>query len=359
MTVIARYLGRLLVLQIAIVLVVLCSLALAFDLLEEADQVLNATGGDAFAVVKYALLRLPEITAMMLPISTLIGAMVAFGLLMRHRELVPIWNSGVSVFDLIKAVAPVGLVLCALQFGLIDRVVPVTVRSLYDWGIADFRNERADVGQTTSATWMASGGDIVRLPVVAGDKTPARFEDVLIVRRDARGLVSETLRAEAAEPRKDGFRLLSVTRTVVDPPATEWLPEYIWHGRVDVDDLALVSRTMRELTIDEIAALIAREGYGQTPTTLYRTWFQYRLASSLAAMGMLFLVVALSQRYQRTGGFTRLMLMGAICGFSFFVFDGVALALGEAGLVPPVASAWSPPLALAALVWWLVLRREG
>jgi lipopolysaccharide export LptBFGC system permease protein LptF len=74
---------------------------------------------------------------------------------------------------------------------------------------------------------------------------------------------------------------------------------------------------------------------------------------------MICLVVALAQRFRRTGDFTRLMLMGMTIGFGFFILDGATLAMGEAALLPPWFAAWSAKLALVLLIFAIVLQREG
>jgi lipopolysaccharide export LptBFGC system permease protein LptF len=74
---------------------------------------------------------------------------------------------------------------------------------------------------------------------------------------------------------------------------------------------------------------------------------------------MIMLVVSLAQRFRRTGTFARLMIYSVAIGFGFFMFAGTSLAMGEAGFVPPWISAWSPNLALAALIGSFVVRDEG
>ena len=45
-------------------------------------------------------------------------------------------------------------------------------------------------------------------------------------------------------------------------------------------------------------------------------------------------------------------------GFTYFVADGLAVAMGEAGKLPPVIAAWSPGLIFAALGGFVVLQVE-
>jgi lipopolysaccharide export LptBFGC system permease protein LptF len=131
-----------------------------------------------------------------------------------------------------------------------------------------------------------------------------------------------------------------------------------WPGRIDVELLPLIFAESRDLTVQQMHRLIRNQGYGQRPTYLFRTWMQQRLSLMVTPFLMICLVASLAQRFSRTGGFARLFLLGGAIGFGFSIFDGTALAMGEAGLVTPWLAAWLPKLALACAIGAFTLRFE-
>ncbi len=123
--------------------------------------------------------------------------------------------------------------------------------------------------------------------------------------------------------------------------------------------LPLIANEMRELGSGQLAHLIAHEGYGQRPTHLFRTWLHARIASAFVPGLMIFLVVALAQRFRRFGAFGPLLLFSVGVGFAFFVLDGICLTMGEVGFLPSWFAAWSPKLALASLIGSIIAYVEG
>ena len=73
MSILSRYISRRITFHFVILLVGMTALSLAFELMEESDQVLHATGGETSGLLRYSLLRLPDIVSQMLPIAALLG----------------------------------------------------------------------------------------------------------------------------------------------------------------------------------------------------------------------------------------------------------------------------------------------
>ena len=73
---------------------------------------------------------------------------------------------------------------------------------------------------------------------------------------------------------------------------------------------------------------------------------------------MIFLVVALSQRFQRTGRTEFLFLAGLALGFAFFISNGIGLAMGEVGLLPPFIAGWAATAGFAAIAGAIAFSRE-
>lgn len=279
MRVLRRYMSRKVVLHGGLVLLSLVTLSLTFEIMERADNVLAMSGGDARAVLLYAALRLPDFVARQLPMSVLIGALITFGLLRRYDELIAMWGSGVSALGMIMALVPVGVVIGLVQFGLDDLAVPRAQAQLRDLGLGEI-GRSSDVQVETSATWLRSGADVIRIPKDVAKQ--GQLRDISIFRRDDNGLLIERLDAESARPVGDGWLLHNVSRETIDPPARGAMSELVWAGHIDIDELPLLSSDQRDLSLPQLEFLIANEGFGQRPADLYRTWLYDRMATALA-----------------------------------------------------------------------------
>ncbi len=356
MTVISRYISYRFLRNFTLLLLGMAAFSLTFELMEEADNILSRVDGDLTALLRYSALRLPDILSQMVPIAALLGTLFTLSILMHHREIVAVWGGGVSIAGVMRGLLPVGLILVVAQFALNDRAVPETLAQLHAWGVGNI--ERGGYANGLGPTfWLRSGNDIIALPADAAREQ--RLVDLRIFRRDQDGMLIEQI--DAASARRDGevWTLSDVTLQTVNPPAITRVPTLGWDGRIDIENMDALSRDLKELRIHQIWALIQNEGFGQRPTNLYRTWLNYRIASAISPLMMVLLVVALAQRFHRTGAFVRLMALTVAIGFGFFIFENASLAMGEAGFLPPWIAAWSPMIALACLIGAFVARAEG
>jgi Predicted permeases len=356
MITLARYLSRKLTTHTLLVLFALVALSLTFELMERADNVLALSGDNPTAVLAYAALRTPDFVARQLPMAVLVGALITFGMLRRYDELIAMWGSGVSALGMMKALIPISILIGALQFGLDNAAVPWVEAVLRDRGLGEV-GRKGLIEKEMSATWLRSSQDVIRIPKEVAQQGELR--DVSIFRRDATGTLVERLDAKSATPAPDGWQLANVTARTVEPAQITTYASLLWKGHIDIGQLPLLASEQRDLSLAEISFLIDNEGFGQRPTDLFRTWWQHRIAATLAPLLVVCLVISLAQRFHRSGDFSYLMFMGLGFGFVFFVLDGISLALGEAALLPPTVSAWAAEFILVCLIAAFTIQAEG
>lgn len=355
--ILTRYIGRKLAANVVIVLVIITTLSLTFEVMEEGDNIAARSSNALPAITRYVLLRLPEVASELLPFAALIGAVIGIGLLLRHSEIVAIWNSGVSALGIMRAVLPIGLLLVALQVTLDDQLVPGTRAALEDWGVGRAAEREGMLKSSSTSVWLLTDGEIVHIPATAA--TEAHFQNLEIFSRDDAGLLTDYI--HAADARRDGSKWLlsNVTHRTVTPPSIETIPYMDWQPPMAVEQIPLITKLLKDLRLDQLWQLFVHSGYGQRSPELYQTWFYYRIASALSPLLLILLVVSLAQRFKRTGTFLRLMISSISIGFAFMVFEGTSLSIGEAGLLQPLIAAWGPNVLLASVIGALVFGRSG
>lgn len=351
-----RYLTVRFVAYLGFALAALSALALTLDLMEEADRVLGSAYGGIPGLLWYSVLRLPDIVGQMLPVATLLGVVMMLGRLLRHSELVAMWGSGLSPLQIMGRLLPLAALLAVLTFVNADVAVPETRAVLRAWDVGEARKTGilADDGRMA---WMISGNDVVRTPKQSS--AFGELDEIAIFRREADGRLIERIDAARALPDRDGWLLKDVRRIDVATGAATFAENLFWDGRIDVAALPLIASEIRDLRSGQLLQLIRNHGYGQRPGYRYATWLQARIAATVVPALMIFLAVALAQRFRRTGGFSTLLLGATAIGFTFLAFDGVTLAMGEAGLAPSWFAAWAAKAALLGLIGTLVVSREG
>jgi lipopolysaccharide export system permease protein len=347
MSVLARYASRMLFVRFSVVVLSVAGFALVFDLLDAAQSVVRGADSPARALATYAGLRLPSLIAEMMPLAALIAGILTVGDLLRNRELVIVWNGGVSPLGIIWRLLPAGLVLIGLKFAIDDQLTPWSAAQLRSWGVGEYRHSSL-IGGAPDAIWFESGDDAVRIRRDAAAVGEVR--DIAIFRRDADGLLLERLDAPRAEPTVGGWRLQNVVRRTVGAHETERLTELAWRGTIDLDRIALLAREPRELSLAQLATVIANQGFAIRATDAYETWLHVRIAGAIVPFLLVILAFGVARRFSRTGTLAPIFLRGVGIGFSFLVAEGLLVALAEVGLVSPMLAAWLLPLGLATAV---------
>jgi lipopolysaccharide export system permease protein len=345
--VLRRYLNRMFMVRFGVVLFGIIGFATVVDLLDVAEDLAQAASGVTRATLTSVGLRLPIMLSELMSIAAMIAGLLTVADLMRHRELVVIWSSGVRPLTLLRLLLPAGLLLVGIKFAVDDVALPRAAASLRAWGIGEYR-PRPTEGEAAGFAWLRDGGDIVRL---ASDALGAgRLEQVTVFRRDPNGILTARIDAARAEPVPGGWRLEDVTRLQVSPRAVERLPALELPIDIDLEQVRLMIRPPRELPLVNLAEIAAAGGYGLKALEPYRTWLHQRVAGAWIPMLLMMLAFALVRRFSRTASIAPVFLTAVAIGFSFLIASGVSSALGEVGLVAPALAAWTPTAALAALV---------
>ncbi len=354
----ARYIGGRILARFLLIVLAAAAFAISVDLMNRADKILAAHGGHYGAVLRYAGLRLPGLVVDLAPVAALLAALLALGDLLRHRELVATWDMGVSPPALMAKLLPLGLALGAAQVALSEAVVPWAAGELDAMG---FRDERQGVlaASAEGPLWIRYGPDVVRIAQGGGENGGGGAIGPISIFRLDDGLLVERLDARRVEATADGWRLEDVVRYNVTPATVERLDEVPWPPLLDPEYLGLLAADARALPFAGLLRVLTLDHTGSRPASLYATWALYRVVSPLEPALMIMLAVALAQRFERTGGLARLLIVGGAVGFGFFVLDRAAVALGEVDAIPPWIAATGASLALAGLIAWLARGRRG
>ena len=346
MNIIHGYVTRLLAARFLFIFCTLVVFVLSVDLMINSQEVVESRDGDMMATLNYAFLRLPEIASLLLAPATLLAAIATFAGLIRHNELVAIWNSRVSPLRTCIAITPFAVLLGLAQFFLDGEGVPRTLQRLNDWGVGDYGHSLSN-RTTDGAFWLRSGNDIVRLPSVTFDLT--KLESLTIFQRDYYGRLIARLDAGGVRQENDQWYLTDVVRRGVNGARVETFDRLPWITFLPLDDLRTMAADPSELTIWRLFRFVTDQSFGIFPPHSYEVWMHRILAASLSPMLLIFFIILLAQRVDRGGAVAGLLVKGLAFGFAYFILVKMSLALGEANLLPPIIAAWIPPVILASV----------
>jgi lipopolysaccharide export system permease protein len=238
------------------------------------------------------------------------------------------------------------------QLVIEDQAVPRAVGALRAWGIGDYGTS----DEAPSAAWLRQGDDIVRIERfdAAGDEVWG----VTVFRRDRQGNLIAQIEAPSATVEDGAWILHDATRSSVGSDVVEHQEHLRWANDLEPGLLASAIAHPRETPLRRLLQVIRAPGLGTQPRYRYMLWLQERLAAPATTIAMMMVVVAL---VRPSGGRTAqgwLIAMGVAVGFVCWTFDGLVLAIGDLGLVPPALAAWTPLLVFATTAASIMLHQE-
>jgi lipopolysaccharide export system permease protein len=361
MLTLVRYATRLFFTHVGLMLLGFVSLLQLLDILNNTDDILSRHDGSGMsALLYYAWLRLPESILYMMPFSVLMGSLLAVARLAQHNEVLALKAAGLSFYRLLLAFVPAALVTAAVHFAFSDRLAPMASRALAQW---DAEAAAGDEPETTSAEagiWVRDGPTLVRVAIVFDDGRELR--GVTLFRRDGQGNLTERITARAASYAGGTWRLIGIERLDLGGGSGSTFsrsPRMTWSTALTPGHFSDLATPPSGLSLNELIRFSTSQDVGNRPTYYYETWMQKRIALPAAVLIMLLLAAPVAQGLQRHGGIAAGLAAGLGLGFLYFVTDGFVLALGEAGAIPPLLAAWSPPLMFASLGGAALIRFEG
>jgi lipopolysaccharide export system permease protein len=328
---------------------------LSLDLLTNAKELQALRPGDSGILFDYMVYRAPAIIQNYMGISILLAMLLSLAELSYRNELVAIWAAGLSPFRLLIMLLPLAFLAGGLQFVLSDTAIPSTTPQLREWGIGDYGADKLKVGEK-DPIWMRAGPDILRAGSANADST--ELKDVIIFRRDDKGLLREQIYAAKAELAGGRWTLSEVLVYYRDNLQPSRLETLVYSGAMKPAQAGARSGAPEDMSLAELSYFIDNQGFGIRPVWVYETWAHKRVSLFFSGLLMMALCIPLATRFRRGGGLGVLFAVGVGLGFLFFIVDGISLTMGELGFVTPWLAAWFPLAAFGSLAAVLTLRAE-
>jgi lipopolysaccharide export system permease protein len=353
MKLIAIFLTKMILIRFGAILFGLSAFVLTLEVVSFLTEIAKIESNTLYSVAMYCFMRLPAIITLFLPTSLLLGLLLTITELSYRNELTAIWATGVSPSGVIVMLLPMAILLGGFQYLIADQAIPTAAPILRKWGIGDYaaRKLSTDINQPV---WIRSGDDVMRADHVTSDGQT--LDGLILFRREASGQLKEQLFATSAFQKEGRWLLNDVTIYYSTGERPTHLAQMVYDGEMRLASNKIASP--EEMTLQELGTFVANNGFGVRPAYVYDTWWHKRLTPILTAIVMIALCIPLGTRFRRGGGLGLIFAAGVSLGFVYFVGDGIAMTMGEAGTVRPWMAAWGPLLIFAALAVVMLTRTD-
>ncbi len=353
---IATYMARLFVVRSFAVLMMLVLVLMTLDLLGESGKILAVPGNDQGDVLHYISMRAPQIIARFLPFSVLLGTLIAFAGLSQNSEVVAMKAAGLSAHQILAPMFVASLGVALLSFVFNDVVVAPNTAKLKIWQDAEYGAVAAESDSRTNI-WVREGGDLINAGNVRGSGKGTVLENVRIYLRANGGLRQVITGTQARYQggawqleNAESFDVATTTQTKLENAVVGKgiTPDRFNFVKVDGDSLAFIP-LMR--AIDEMKAAGRR-----TDNLEGILW--HKLSAPLSTLLMPLLGAVAAFGLARSGALFLRAVIGMALGFTYFVADNFALAMGNLGAYPPWIAAWGPFLLFFLIGETVLVRTE-
>ena len=347
-----QYVGRLYMRVVALAFLALVGLFYISTFIDASDKLFKGTANGSM-VMSLLVYRTPQFVYFVIPIAALLSVLVTFGLLSRTSELTVMKACGISLYRIALPIVLLSLLFSAALFALDQDIMARANRRAT--AIDDqIRGRPPRSFNPLNRKWMIGhDGNIYHYGYFDPRHDVLTSLNVYRLAPGAWRLSSQTY-ATTAEFRhgwsavngwsQDFTSDAGKWRTFTREPLQIEPPEYFKTEDTDADLMtaAQLRRSAREL---------AATGANVVPVEVD---LQRKLAFPFVTFVMTLLAVPFGVTTGRRGALYGIGL-GIVLALSYWFVMSVFVAVGKAGLLPPVLAAWTPNIIVSASAVYLLL----
>ena len=348
-----RYIG----LQVAKgYMVVLAILLTVFSFLAFVEELENIGEGQYRLVdaAQYVLLMVPRNIVELMPVTALLGSLLALGSLASGNELLAMQAVGISALRMSWLVIRWGLVLILAVVGLDEFVAP----PLEQQALAHRTLKTGDLGlqQTAHGFWARDENRFLHVGKMLHGRIPSEID---IFKFDEDGRLEQYIHAGQARSTPDKqWVLIDVQQKDINDQGIHMhnhnrLP---WKSFVNQDQIDLLLLPPESLSLSDLNGYIEylMESDQNAERYALALWKKIGMPIAVGAMVLLAIPFVLGPLRQITMG--QRIIAGAIIGLSFHLFSQILGQLGLLFSIHPAITALVPSIVVLSSAIWLLRR---
>jgi len=350
------YMARTFLTRTLAVLAALVLVLQALDLLGESGNILAFPGNGDAQLWHYVTLRVPQIIARFLPFTVLLGTLLTLATLNQNSEIISMKAAGISAHQILAPLIVASIGVAAVSFVFNDRVVTRATATLNAWQDANYGPLPKNRGVGTNI-WVRDGDDLIHAAQVSGRGTNVRLNRVTLYDRSG-GTLKRIVDAASGRQAGGGWLLQNVRSFDVATDTVTKIPTVTVGRGIAPDRFTLAEVNADEHGFVELRGDIAELRAAGRPTGPLEAGLWHKLSGPLSAVLMPLLAGVAGFGLARSGRLFIRIVIGMALGFTYFVADNFALAMGNLGAYPPLLAAWAPFLLFLLIGETVLIRTE-
>lgn len=329
-----------------------------FDLVEELPA-LNGSAPQIIRTLLFVLLQIPGHIYELLPIATLIGAVLVMARFAQNSEFTVLRTSGLGPTLALKTLLALGCVFVLVTFVIGDYVAPIANRT------GQLLKAQQYSGTVTSGrigAWLKERQRYSHFAVNVGALNgDGNMSLVRIYEFDHQNRIVSTTESPLATFQDDAWLLVDAKRIDIstqNPPSAtvQTLPQYRWPTEINAQMVSVALLKPERMSAYHLFRYIQHLDDNGQSAQLYEIEFWKKLFYPLSCLVMLMLALPFAYLHFRQSGIAGYVFGGVVIGISFFLLNNVFGYIGNISQWPPMLAAAAPSviylgLSLGAFSW--------
>ncbi len=351
------YMARLFLVRTFAIMAAIVLILQALDLLSETGNILEVPGNGQAQVWTYVSLRAPQIIAFVLPFSVLLGTILTLATMNQNSEIIALKAAGLSAHQVLAPLLLASFGVAIISFAFNDRIASRATATLNQWQKVSYGPMPIDRGNRSNV-WVRDGDDLIEVEQTQGRGAKTILRNVTLYDR-AGGSLTGIVRAPIGrfEP-GGGWRIGPALRFDVASGQQVRIPSLIVGRDARPDQFTLATVDPDGLSLGALKSAIEDLSGAGRPTKALEGSLWHKLSGPLSAVLMPLLGGVAAFGVARSGKLFVRAVIGMALGFTYFIADKFALAMGNLGAYPPFLAAWAPFLLFLLIGEAVLFRTE-
>jgi len=353
MSLLDRYIGRVIAFGTLVAMLVLLSLLGVLELANELNDVGKGdyTVADAFAFV---ILIMPRFAYELYPVAVLLGSLSGLGILAGRSEFVAMRAAGMSIGRIVVSVMKTGILMMLFVIIVIGELLAPASEQHAQRLRADAISDQISL-HTKYGFWVRDGQAFVNIRKVL---SPTALADLYIYEYNDAMQLTKTIHAAFAQYEKDHWLLRDIKQNDISHKGvtSRQLSQSKWSSLIEPGLLGVLVVKPNVLPLWGLSRYIEFLRDNGQDATAYEVAFWSKLANPLVTLVMLFLSIPFVFGSLRSVSIGQRTFLGAMVGIGFFLFNKAASHVAVVYDFNPLLAASLPGLILMGMAL-LMMRR--
>jgi lipopolysaccharide export system permease protein len=350
------YIGKTILMAMALVLLVLAGLDFLFTLFDEVAGVNERYGmTDALS---YVVLTFPRHIYDLLPITALMGSLIGLGILASSNELVIMQVAGIKAARIVWAVMKPAVVVMLVGLLLGEYLAPgMDLKAEVNKNIAN----GDDVMLSSRGNWQRDGDEFLHFNAV---EPRGILHDVNIYRFNDAQQMTANIIAEQAHYDGEQWLLKRVRQTYFNHATdgiqseTQVLDQLVWQSDLTPEILMLLIMDPSQLDMSDLYAYAQRFTLQGQDARPYLIWFWEKLLQPLATAALVLVGISFIFGPLREVTMGARVFTGVMFGLGFIILQKLFRTMGLIYSINPMLFVLIP-IILTLAIGFALLRRAA